>query len=78
MIHCKEEMFEPYLKSSELKNKDKKLEDIKRRLCPDHEALGQNYRVKGGYESEERTSFSVQAVRCNQDVDSSCAPKEDV
>jgi hypothetical protein len=56
------------------------IESLNKNLCPDPVALKDIWSLKNGYESvaTDRKSFSIQAVRCNQENDASCAPKEDI
>ena len=44
--------------------------DIKKRLCPDMENIKNQLRVKNSYmNKEERISFSIEAVLCDQEGD---------
>ena len=50
------------------------MSNLEKRLCPDLDSIKDLLRVKNAYSNrDERVSFSIQAVVCNDATDSTCA-----
>ena len=73
MIECTADLF------SALPDELKDLNQLTRRICPDMKNLKDKLRVKGLYSNpNERISFSILGVVCNDTLDATCASKEDI
>lgn len=58
---------------------EKQKEVFTRRICPNTEAIKDWWVLKNGYSnSEVRKSFNVQASLCDQNIDPTCATKDEI
>ena len=73
MVLCTPEMFEALGEGDNLS-----VEKLNKRLCPDMDTIKEVLRVKNSYsDKDERVSFSLQAVACDQSLDT-CASTADI
>ena len=73
MVLCIPEMFKALGEGDELSEAD-----LNMRLCPDMDTIKDLLRVKNSYsDKNERVSFSIQAVACDQNEDENCASTPD-
>ena len=73
LVLCTPEIFEAYGEGDKLSEAE-----LNMRLCPDMDTIKDLLRVKNSYsDKNERVSFSIQAVACDQSVDKNCASTPD-
>jgi hypothetical protein len=69
-------MFEVHLKGSQSSG----LGQLEKRMCVDVQEIKEYLKLKGGYSGfqEERISFSIKGVICDDQKDTSCESKESI